>query len=64
MEGSALQRAAGELGLRQIVDVPTRGPNLLDLVLTDFEEASAVVLGKVADHAAVLTALKLHVPKV
>ena len=62
-EGIAMQGAAAQLGLRQIVDAPTRGPNLLDLVLTDIEKTSAVVLGCVADHAAVLSAVRLQIPK-
>ena len=62
-EGVALQCAAAELGLRQIVDSLTRGANLLDLVLTDLEKTSAVVLGCVADHAAVLSAVRLQIPK-
>ena len=59
-EGERLQAFCGENGLRQCVQEPTRGNNLLDLVLTDMPELTTVkVLPALADHRMVLTTLKL-----
>jgi hypothetical protein len=48
-----LRRFCEERGLEQIVKKPTRGPHLLDLVLTDLFDACATVAPGVADHAIV-----------
>ena len=41
---------------------PTRGDNLLDLVLSDLENVSCSVKPKISDHNGVLDTLKLAVP--
>ena len=49
-------------GLRQIVREPTRGDNLLDLVITDIHGASARVRGKVQDHNIDLASVAQTIP--
>ena len=61
-EGEALQSTCEELGLKQLVQDPTRGGNLLDLVLSDIPDAKCQVLPAIADHKVVQTQLKLQVP--
>ena len=52
-----------ELGLRQTVREPTRGANLLDLVLTDLDGIVKIkVLGSLADHRSILCELRLATP--
>lgn len=62
-EGSALYNACLELGLVQRVRSPTRGGNLLDLVLSDVSSMSCRVLPAVADHNVVEATLKFSVPR-
>jgi hypothetical protein len=50
-EGEAMRQLCSKMGLRQIVRGPTRGDNLLDLVITDIESASVIVDSEIADHA-------------
>ena len=49
--------------MRQLVREPTRGPNLLDLIITDIEGVGCKVGHAVADHKAVIALLKLRVQK-
>ena len=62
IEGETLQTTCEELGLKQLVREPTRGSNLLDLVLTDIPDATCQVLPAIADHRVVQTQLSLQVP--
>ena len=61
-EGIALLNACLDLGLTQRVRSPTRGDNLLDLVLSDVSSLTCRVLPPVADHNVVEVALKFSVP--
>ena len=61
-EGQTLQDYCRELGVQQVVREPTRGENLLDLVLTDMDNVDAKVLPRIADHKVVLVTLKLRLP--
>ena len=64
-EGTELEAVCCENGLRQLVTKPTRGPYLLDLVLTDFTSGirCKVVPGIHGnDHDGVLTTVQLEVP--
>ena len=63
-EGSELEAICGQHGLRQIVSKPTRGPYLLDLVLTDLPSGvrCEVVPGiHENDHDGVLTSVKVEI---
>ena len=60
-EGKLLRGVARGFGLTQLVDKPTRGRYLLDLVLTDIENASVEVLPRIADHSLVLTTVRAPV---
>ena len=65
VEGREMELVCCENGLRQLVANPTRGPYLLDLVLSDM--ASGVTCRVVPgihedDHDGVLTTVKLHIP--
>ncbi len=55
-EGNALQGFCADHGFEELVKAPTRGENLLDLVLSDvpFETRTSVLPG-VSDHSMVLT---------
>ena len=51
-------------GLEERVKKPTRGNNLLDLVLTDLQtDEQCTVLPEVADQKLVLATVQLEVPK-
>jgi hypothetical protein len=50
-------------GFRQLVKEPTRGPNLLDLLMTDIDDVKCRVLPAIADHSGILASLKLRVPR-
>ena len=63
VEGRELYSAAQDCSLCQLVRSPTRGENLLDLVLSDIE-AKCEVMPKIADHNAVLIKVGLSVPEV
>jgi len=59
-EGLRMQQWCSERGFRERVQKPTRGPNLLDLVLTDMpDHVSTVVLPELADHRLVMVSLSL-----
>ena len=59
-EGFRMQQWCSERGFRERVQKPTRGPNLLDLVLTDMpDHVSTVVLPELADHRLVMVSLSL-----
>ena len=65
LEGERLHTICKEHSLKQIVKEPTRGLNLLDLVLSTLPgQSSASVLPAIADHCAVLTKVDLPMPKV
>ena len=61
--GKRMRLAAAQMGLKQVVDQPTRGNHLLDLVLTDVPGTTARVLPKIADHCVVEAAMPLPVPR-
>ena len=56
--GAKLKHRCDVHGLKQIVRQPTRGPYLLDLVLTDHEKISYTLGPKIADHHNLI----IHVP--
>ena len=62
-EGELMRNVCLKTGLRQIVRGPTRGENLLDLLMTDIESASVRVASKIADHAILLAHLNLSIPQ-
>ena len=62
-EGVALQTACDELGLSQKVSKPTRGDNLLDVVLTNIPGAKAKVSACIADHRLVTAEVPFKVPE-
>ena len=62
-EGAALFNFCQEAGFKQRVKEPTREKHLLDLVLTDLEKVSCIVLPKIADHCLVLATLKISLPQ-
>ncbi len=63
IEGARLWAVCNDLGLQQKVNKPTRGDNLLDLVLTDVADVKCDVEAPVADHAIVLVKMNLALPK-
>ena len=62
-EGKELEKVCSEHGLQQLVQSPTRNQYLLDLVLTDIPNATAVTLPKLADHDIVHASAKLVVSR-
>ena len=50
------------MGCRQLVQGPTRGKHLLDVVLSDMPNAKTTVIAAGADHAAVLATFHMEVP--
>ena len=63
-EGRALEEVCDRCCLKQVVEGPTRGEYLLDLVLTDLHECcSATVHPKLSDHHVVECGVKLQVPR-
>jgi len=60
--GKRMRLAAAQMGLKQIVNQPTRGQHLLDLVLTDVPGATTRVLPKIADHSVVQVSAPLPMP--
>eukprot|EP00973_Karenia_brevis_P079035 10967523-Karenia_brevis.AAC.1 len=61
VEGRALQSATADMHLKQIVKLPTRGANLLDLCLTNAPGAHSHVLPKIVDHGIVSVELPVTV---
>jgi hypothetical protein len=62
-EGEELHRFCLDEGLQQLVQEATREQYLLDLVLTDIDEAKCTVLSKIGDHQCVHIAFDLQVPR-
>ena len=62
-EGTALQELCADFGLTERVKKPTRKENLLDLVLTNLEDAKCRVEAKVANHNLVVACFGLPVPR-
>ena len=62
-EGFALASQSAELGLRQMVRAPTRGPYLLDLVPSGLEDIDIQVQPGLSDHIIVSVDLRIAVPK-
>ena len=63
VEGETLLQICYKYNLREIVRQPTRGPNLLDLVLTNSPALSSTrVIPAIADHSGVLTHIHLPTP--
>ena len=64
LEGESLRNICKQHDLKQLVKEPTRGPNLLDLVLSSLNgHAVANVVPAIADHKGVLVATDLPAPK-
>ena len=61
-EGQQLQDVSQDCCFSQLVQQPTRGENLLDLVLSDIE-AKCKVVPKIADHSGVLVTVDLDTPQ-
>ncbi len=65
VEGSSLYTFCCDNGFKQLVREPTREDHLLDLVLTDMDEAiGATVLPKIADHNVVRAQFALQVASI
>jgi hypothetical protein len=62
-EGDKMRTFCVQHGFRQLVKEPTRGPNLLDLLMTDIDDVKCKVLPAIADHKGILASLKLRVPR-
>ena len=62
-EGVLLHNFCGETGMQQLVHEATRGDYLLDLAITDVEDAKVKVLPKIADHNCLLIHFELPVPE-
>ena len=58
-----MKQICDDFNLKQLVDKPTRGPYLLDLVLTDMDDCKVQVLDEIADHRGILAKLILPCPK-
>ena len=64
LEGERLHVICKEHGLKQLVQEPTRGPNLLDLALSSLHDAAAAsVIPGIAIHKGVLVTVNLSIPK-
>ena len=64
-EGEQLMQTCADLGLRQIVREPTRGPHLLDLLITDLDDlVTATILPTIADHHSIMCQLDIGTQKV
>ena len=59
--GKEMREKMSRMGLSQIVKEPTRNDHLLDLVLTDCEDVTAAVCGKITDHRLVLTTMRARI---
>ena len=62
MEGRLLCDTSDRPGLRQLVEEPSRGKYILDLVLTDEPDCTAWPCAAVADHKGVMTAVSFKIP--
>lgn len=61
-DGEVLRNTCVDYNLVQLVRKPTRGDYLLDLVMTNLENAHAVVQPSICDHAVVTASFKFNVP--
>ena len=65
VEGTTLFRFCSDNGFRQCVTEPTRGENILDLVLTDLDELRDATVGaQISDHRVVRGVADLSVQRV
>jgi len=62
-EGVQLKQICDDHALRQMVDKPTRGNYLLDLVLTDIDSCKIQVAPQIADHHAIFIRLRYPMPQ-
>jgi hypothetical protein len=62
-EGEELHRFCLDAGMQQLVRGATREQYLLDLVLTDVEDAKCKILPEIADHCCVLVYFDLPIPE-
>ena len=62
-EGVLLHNFCRETGMQQLVHEATRGDYVLDLAITDLEDAKVKVLPKIADHNCLLKHFELPVPE-
>ena len=60
-EGRMLYEVASTMGIKQLIEEPTRGKHILDLFLTYFTDSAASTLAAVADHRGVITNIKFKV---
>ena len=60
--GETMRQVISSMGLKQVVKKPTRGPYLLDLVLTDLPGVKAEVMPKIADHNLVQICIPFATP--
>ena len=58
-----LKEICEENGMLQLVRRPTRGENLLDLLLSDIDNCKAMIADPIADHRAILAFVKLPMPR-
>jgi len=62
--GEKMEGICAKQNLTETVRQPTRGPNLLDLVLTTAPSlVKNIITPKVADHAGILTEMQMEIPK-
>ena len=62
-DGELLRGICDDYGLRQLIDSPTTGIYLLDLVVSDLERCKIEVIGSIADHCGILAKIALPCPK-
>ena len=62
--GEKMENICAKHNLTETVRQPTRGPNLLDLVLTTAPSLTKnTTTPKIADHAGILTEMQMEIPK-
>ena len=62
-EGEKMRVFCSNHGFRQLMREPTRGPNLLDLFMTDIDDVKCKVVPAIADHGGGLASLRFRVPR-
>ena len=63
VEGTSLYRFCMASGFKQFVKHPTRGENLLDLIISDLDRCKVEILPQISDHNMVLATFDLGVPE-
>ena len=62
-EGHSLRNICRRQGLQQLIEKPTKGDNLLDLVLTDVTGVKYEITSELGDHSAILYHSNIKVPR-